>query len=180
MLVFPRASFSQNTATEPQTLTLLPWQMVARYPHQPAAFTQGLELYHGKLLESSGRYGQSKLLSQTFPNQGSNSALRGLALPKHWFAEGLTVYRGKIYLLSWRAQRGLIIDPEHFGVLGQFQYKGQGWGLCYHPQQGDGGSFVMSNGSHRLQLRSTQDFALIKELRREEGRVGEEGCGRGR
>ncbi|MBD2858485.1 glutaminyl-peptide cyclotransferase [Spongiibacter sp. KMU-158] len=163
LLCFSATSFA-STATSSE-IPKLDWRIIQQYPHQPAAFTQGLELYHGRLLETSGRYGQSKFFSRPFPPKDSTPAeVRGFAFPPQWFAEGLTIYQGKIYVLSWRAQRGLIIDPEHFSVLGQFSYRGQGWGLCYHRNfGGEDGAFVMSNGSEQLQWYSPKNIELLKQ-----------------
>ncbi|MFN2439834.1 MAG: glutaminyl-peptide cyclotransferase, partial [Chitinophagaceae bacterium] len=38
------------------------YTVVASYPHDISSFTQGLVFYNGKLLESTGNYGKSKLL----------------------------------------------------------------------------------------------------------------------
>jgi glutaminyl-peptide cyclotransferase len=149
-----------NAEASPQTLT---WQLVESYPHAPAAFTQGLELHGGRLYESSGLYGYSRLLSRSFPPvRADKDSLRGVALPKSVFAEGLTIYRGKVYLLTWRAGKGLIIDPAHFGLLGQFAYDGEGWGLCFHSQLGQ---FVLSDGSDVLKLYDPDGFNLSKQIR---------------
>ncbi|MGJ8687155.1 MAG: glutaminyl-peptide cyclotransferase [Spongiibacteraceae bacterium] len=129
----------------------LPYQLIARYPHDTTLFTQGLELYRGKLYESSGLYGKSKLLSRHFPPR-ADKQLSGVMLPERMFAEGLSFYRDRLYILSWRAQQGLILDPHHFGILGSFRYPGQGWGLCFADTLGSDGLFVMSNGSDVLQL----------------------------
>lgn len=145
------AEESVGMQASPPPVAKLPYQLIDRYPHDTSLFTQGLELYRGKLYESSGLYGKSKLLSRHFPPR-ADKQISGVMLPPQMFAEGLSFYRDRLYILSWRAQQGLILDPHHFGILGSFRYPGQGWGLCFASALGDDGLFVMSNGSDVLQL----------------------------
>jgi|TARA_R110000782_G_scaffold13179_12_gene38926 glutamine cyclotransferase len=141
----------------------LAYELINTYPHQPALFTQGLELYQGKLYESSGLYGHSKIIARNFP-PAANDSIRGSALPDTVFAEGITQYRGKLYMLTWRAGRGLIIDPQHFKLLGVFPYEGEGWGLCASIVKGRADHFVMSNGSSELQWLAADTMTLINTL----------------
>ena len=130
--------------------TTLDYSLIASYPHQPALFTQGLELYQGKLYESSGLYGYSKIISRAFPPKPEDS-IKGSMLPNNLFAEGLSFYRGKLYMLTWRSGKGLILDPHQFTLLNVFNYDGQGWGLCASVDKNRGDYLVMSNGSDQLQ-----------------------------
>ncbi|CAA0088069.1 Uncharacterised protein [Zhongshania aliphaticivorans] len=139
------------------------YQLVASYPHQKTLFTQGLELYQGKLYESSGLYGHSKIIARKFPPSPTDS-IKGAALPANIFAEGITQYRGKLYMLSWRSGRGLIIDPQHFKVLETFSYHGEGWGLCASVSEGRADHFVMSNGSSQLQWLAPNTMTPINTL----------------
>ncbi|MEX1666117.1 glutaminyl-peptide cyclotransferase [Zhongshania arctica] len=141
----------------------LPYQLLDTYPHQPALFTQGLELYQGKLYESSGLYGYSKVVARNFPPSPTDS-IKGTALPPDVFAEGLSQYRGKLYVLTWKGGRGLIIDPQHFKLLGIFPYEGEGWGLCASTAAGRPDHFVMSNGTSQLQWLSTDTMTLINTV----------------
>ncbi len=140
-----------------------PYQLQNTYPHEPALFTQGLELYQGKLYESSGLYGHSKIIARKFPPSATDS-ITGTALPANIFAEGISQYRGKLYMLTWRAGRGLIIDPQHFKLLGAFPYQGQGWGLCASIVEGRADHFVMSNGSDQLQRLAADGMKLLSTV----------------
>ena len=139
------------------------YQLLNTYPHEPALFTQGLELYQGKLYESSGLYGHSKIIARKFPPSATDS-ITGTALPANIFAEGISQYRGKLYMLTWRAGRGLIIDPQHFKLLGVFPYQGQGWGLCASIVEGRADHFVMSNGSDQLQRLAADTMKLLSTV----------------
>ena len=116
-------------------------------------------MFHGRLYESSGLYGHSKIIARPVPEKGP-VAPRGVALDKSLFAEGLSFYRGRLYLLTWRAGLLLEIDPERFTLLRRHQYRGQGWGLCYHQGRN---LFAMTDGSHQLQWRRPDDFSLVDQ-----------------
>lgn len=156
---------AQPAASTPASaLTDSGYRVLEQYPHNPVLFTQGLELYKNRLFESTGLYGHSKVISRRFPPQ-ADPDLKGVALPDTAFAEGLTLYRDRLYLLTWRAQKGLILDAEHFGLLGSFSYEGEGWGLCFQRKLGEAGLFVMSNGSDQLQLLSPDTMKKVGHIR---------------
>lgn len=137
----------------------LGYSVVARYPRPDPAFTQGLELSGDALYESSGLYGKSyvvKWLPQPAPEQtpGNNSASSAgwrsearQPLPSPYFAEGLTRWRDRLYVLTWREQRGFILDADTLRQLGEFSYDGEGWGLTHNGRQ-----LIMSDGSARLRF----------------------------
>ena len=155
--------FTAQAASEPDATPVIPYTLVETLPHEPAGFTQGLELYKGRLFETSGLYGQSRLFAQPFPKVPGGQ-MRGVALPDTIFAEGLTLYRDRVYMLSWKAQQGLVFDAEQFSFLGRFSYQGEGWGLCYSQALSEEGHFVMSNGSSELQWLSPRDMQVRQRL----------------
>ena len=122
----------------------LRYEVVARYAHLDTAFTQGLELDGDTLYESSGLYERSYLAVWS-PQMRSISKKR--MLPESVFGEGLTLWRDRIYVLTWRGQRGFIFDRETLKELGQFTYSGEGWGLTH-----DGQALIMSDGTSTLRF----------------------------
>lgn len=156
--------------TEAEPWTLLRPEVLAAYPHDPAAFTQGLLWHGGYLYESIGLYGHSALRQVDLESgevvvDEASSQLREISL-RHLplFAEGLALAEGRLYQLTWREEVALHYNLDFFTDGAAFQYgalpyEGEGWGLCY-----DGESLVMSNGSDRLARRDPQDFTLLDEL----------------
>ncbi|WP_373092147.1 glutaminyl-peptide cyclotransferase, partial [Zhongshania sp.] len=71
----------------------------------------------------------------------------------------------KLFILTWRAGKGLVVDPHHFTLLGVFNYEGQGWGLCASIHQERGDFLVMSNGSDQLQWFDANTLTLSHTLR---------------
>jgi hypothetical protein len=78
----------------PQNLT---YTVIKAYPHDTAAFTQGLEWHGGTLLESTGLYGKSMLRQLDLTNGKSSKQIKN---DKEIFAEGITVLRDTVYQLT--------------------------------------------------------------------------------
>ena len=116
--------------------------VLAKYPHDPASFTQGLLYADGVLYESAGLYGQSTLRKLEIE---SGAVLLEEHLDAQYFAEGLTLLDGKLYQLTWKENKGFIYDPQDFRQLGTFTYSTEGWGLTT-----DGSSLILSDGSANL------------------------------
>jgi glutaminyl-peptide cyclotransferase len=151
------AALLQDTVIE----KLVP-DVLADFPHDPGAFTQGILFHDGLLYESTGQYGQSSL-RQVDPETGE--VLLTLPLPDEIFAEGLAlVDETYLYQITWREQVALRFNLSAF-TEGEaldfmpFEYEGQGWGLCY-----DGELLVMSNGSDTLALRDPETFEVVEEI----------------
>ena len=143
-LLIPSASLSAADRLE--------WEVVARRPHDSAAFTQGLVLDGEQLYESTGLRGRSSL-REVDPRSGR--VLRIEALPDRLFGEGLALVGDELVQLTWQAGLARRYDVETFELLGTHAYEGEGWGLCY-----DGERLVMSDGSDRLSFRDPHDLRL--------------------
>jgi glutamine cyclotransferase len=78
-------------------IPILDARLVRAYPHDPHAFTQGLEYYRGYLYESTGIAGQSTLRKIALE---TGEVVQKVSLPPQYFGEGLTIFHGKIYQLT--------------------------------------------------------------------------------
>ncbi len=107
----------------------LSYELVAEYPHDMHAFTQGLEFDGDTLFESTGQYGQSSLRKVDFQ---SGRVLKNYSFDDKIFAEGLTVWHDSIIVLTWQNKKGFIFD-RNFNRVGEFPYEKskEGWGLCH-------------------------------------------------
>jgi len=132
------------------------YEIVNSWPHDSNAFTQGLILVDGKLLESTGQEGYSSLRSVELQ---TGKILRKVDVPDPYFAEGITVLNGKVYQLTWQHQLGFIYDAQTFERAGEFKYHGEGWGITT-----DGKSLIMSDGSSRLRFLDSSNFAVTKTI----------------
>ncbi len=138
------------------------YEIITSKPHNPQLFTQGLEINDGRLFESSGLYGLSKILAYPITDEG-NVAVN--TLPDNIFAEGLSIVGDELFLLSWKAGELGVYDKNSLKKLRSLRYQGEGWGLCH-----DGDVFYMSDGSDTLTIRNSDDFSVVKTLKVKAGR----------
>jgi glutamine cyclotransferase len=151
---------------EPSSNAVVPrygYQIVNIWPHDSNAFTQGLILSDGKLLESTGQEGRSSLRSVELE---TGKVLKKVDVPEPYFAEGIALLNGKIYQLTWQHQLGFIYDAQSFQKVGQFNYQGEGWGLTT-----DGRSLILSDGSNRIRFLDPSNFGVTKTITVLDGRT---------
>lgn len=139
------------------TVTEYQYSITAQYPHDKTLFTQGLLLHEGVLYESAGLYGQSKLISREL---ASSLPTQALSIPPDLFAEGISVFKNKLYQLTWKAKTGYIYDLTTLQAEKTFHYQGEGWGLTANHRH-----LIMSNGSGTLTFRDPDSFEIIKTLK---------------
>jgi glutaminyl-peptide cyclotransferase len=146
------------SVTVPQggAIPVLSATVVKSYPHDPHAFTQGLEFFDGYLYESTGRQKQSTLRKVVI---ATGKVVQSVRLPDTTFGEGLTIFHGKIYQLTWLDKTGFIYDLQTFRKLGNFSYNTEGWGLTH-----DDVSLILSDGTNRLQYIDPNSFQVTKTL----------------
>ena len=84
------------------------YEIVATYPHDPAAFTQGLEFHDGILLESTGRHPSS--VRRVRLEDGV--VLQKRDLDMQFFGEGLTAVGDRILTLTWQGGHGFVWDID--------------------------------------------------------------------
>lgn len=94
-----------------QELTDAVPEVLATYPHDADAFTQGLLLEGGRFYESTGLYGESTL-REVVPETGE--VLREVTVPPQYFAEGLTLVGDRLIQITWREGEALVYDLETF------------------------------------------------------------------
>jgi glutamine cyclotransferase len=132
------------------------FKVVAAYPHDPNAFTQGLAIDAGRLYEGTGLYGASTVRRVDLP---SGRAEKQRALNARYFGEGIAILDGSLYQLTWQNGVVVVYDLETFEVERTMQYEGEGWGLTH-----DGAHFIMSDGSATLRFRDPKTFAVVREV----------------
>ena len=133
-------------------------EVVAGYPHDRGAFTQGLLWHNGTLYESTGgrdtdRYGPSTLRQVEI---ATGARLQKRVLDGSLFGEGLERVDNRLIQLTWTSGRALVYDLDSFDLLTTHDYEGEGWGLCY-----DGERLIMSDGSSSLTFREPDTFAVL-------------------
>jgi glutamine cyclotransferase len=131
-------------------------KVVKTFPHDPHAFTQGLEYYGGYLYESTGRLGESTLRKVELE---TGKVLQKASLPAQEFGEGLTIFHGKIYQLTWLSKKGFIYAFDSFRQIGEFHYESEGWGLTH-----DNTSLILSDGTNTLRFIDPASFTVTRTV----------------
>jgi len=151
----PTSQASPQNGAHAEAVTVL-----SRLPHDPDAFTQGLLLHQGALLESTGLYGQSSL-RRVDPATGRTLERRDL--PKRFFGEGLTLCPEqatteagpqRLVQLTWREGVIMAYDPDTFRLVARHRLRGQGWGLACR-----GAELILSDGTDTLRMLNARNLA---------------------
>ena len=118
------------------------FEVAATYPHDPKAFTEGLLIQDGQLYESTGMEGTSwvrKVDLKTGAVQQQHD------VDKQYFGEGMVIWDDRIITLTWRGQKGFILDRATLAPKGEWTYGGEGWSLTRDDKQ-----IFMSDGTSQI------------------------------
>jgi glutamine cyclotransferase len=132
------------------------YEIIATYPHDPEAFTQGLVFDDGVLYESTGLNGRSSLRRV---NLQTGEVLQRRDIAPQYFAEGLALFNDQLIQLTWQSNKGFVYDKTTFTPLREWSYPTEGWGLTH-----DGAQLIMSDGSATLRFLNPDTFAVEREM----------------
>jgi glutaminyl-peptide cyclotransferase len=132
------------------------YRIVKVYPHDPAAFTQGLVYDRGVLYEGTGLEGQSSLRQVELE---TGKVLREYKLPGQYFGEGIALFGDNIYQLTYQSHIGFVYKKSDFTLLHDFTYNTEGWGLTQ-----DGKRLIMSDGTSSLYFLDPQSLKAAGSL----------------
>ena len=132
------------------------YEIVKVFPHDKGAYTQGLQYHDGYMYEGTGQCGASTLRKI---DMQKGDILSVINLEEEYFGEGITIYKNKIYQLTWRSQKGFVYNLENFSLESTFSYHTEGWGITTMEQQ-----LVMSDGSNRLYFVNPDNFHITREI----------------
>src|SRR5262245_51449904 len=142
------------------------FEVVAEYPHDPQALTQGLIYTGGFLYESTGRQGQSSIRKVDLK---TGRVIQQRAVDDRLSSEGLTEWRGQLIQLtpmrtnpnpldglrtlttslglSRGRDSGVRYDLNSLEPKSTFSYNGGEWGLTHDDHQ-----FIVSDGTSMLRF----------------------------
>lgn len=151
----PQAQPAPTAQVAPARPPLIVPRVVARFPHDRAAFTEGLIWHDGALYESVGLEGQSDVRRVDL---ASGKVLHRARIPAAQFGEGLAAWKGTLVSLTWHdgiAHRWTAaLKPT-----GTRRYEGEGWGLA-----SDARGFVRSDGSATLTFHDPDTLKVTRRL----------------
>lgn len=133
------------------------FRVVKSYPHDPAAFCQGLIFSSGALYEGTGKYGQSTLRAVDLETGDPTQVVK---LPESVFGEGIAEHGGKLYQLTWQNKFAYVYDRATLKYEKALRYPGEGWGLTT-----DGKAMILSDGTATLRFLDPETFRSIRTLK---------------
>lgn len=119
-------------------------EIVATYPHDRTAFTQGLIHLDGALYESTGLEGRSVIRRVRLED---GAVVQETRLSPDLFGEGLVDWKNRLVSVTWTTGKGFVWDRKTLKQLKSFRYTGEGWGLTQ-----DGRRIIMSDGTPQLRF----------------------------
>ena len=132
------------------------YQIVHVYPHDPEAFTQGLQYVDGVFYEGTGLHGKSSIRKVAIQ---TGKVLQKRDVSAEHFGEGITVWKNTLIELTWQTHVALVYDRATFQPAKQFSYAGEGWGLTH-----DGTNLIMSDGSSELRVLDPVTFVERRRI----------------
>ena len=151
------AGFSPRQPQPQPTLPVYGFTVVRSYPHDPGAFTQGLEYVDGVLYEGTGLNGRSSIRRV---NLETGNVLKQHSLDAQHFGEGITVFGSELFELTWQSGIAFVYDRNTLAPKKSFKYQGEGWGLTH-----DATSLIMSDGTEFLRFLDPSTFAERRRVR---------------
>jgi glutamine cyclotransferase len=133
------------------------YKVLSTYPHDVGAYTQGLIYYDGWLYEGTGNYNQSTVRKIRLSNgeviQARNNA-------SDIFGEGITIYKGRIYQLTYKAQICFVYDLNTLEEVQKYYYQNkEGWGLTNTEDE-----LIMSDGTNILYFLDPEMFTVTRQI----------------
>jgi glutamine cyclotransferase len=132
------------------------YRILASFPHDRGAFTQGLVFSDGKLYEGTGLKGRSSLREVDLE---TGEVLRVHNLADVYFGEGITLWGDTIVQITLSSGKGFIYDAATFDIIREFTYTTGGWGIT-----SDGERLIMSDGTSMLHFIDPGTFERIGQV----------------
>lgn len=136
--------------------------VIARFPHDSTAFTQGLVVEDGVLYEGTGHYGESTLRRVDLE---SGVVDKSMSLAANYFGEGITLLGEQIFQLTWQQGVCFLYDKQTLAPTGTLRYSHEGWGLT-----NDGQHLYLSDGTSTIRVLDPKTLKAVRRIRVKQGR----------
>ncbi|MEC9093175.1 MAG: glutaminyl-peptide cyclotransferase [Planctomycetota bacterium] len=146
----------------PSTAPVLTYEVVNEYEHDATAFTQGLLIDNGRLYESTGRLKESTI---RLVEIASGNPIIKKPLPASYFAEGITVYRNKIYQLTFQNKKMLVYNKDSLELIEERDFPFDGWGLT-----SDSDYLIHSDGTSTIRFLDPDTFTVVEKITVRDGK----------
>jgi glutamine cyclotransferase len=132
----------------------LSFNILNQYPHDTSSYTQGLEIFNGKMYEGTGDYQNSALcISNWKTGKIEKKHIMGTT---EIFGEGITIFNHKLYQLTWQNHKVYLYDIKNMELPQKtFDWPYEGWGIT-----NNGKDLIVSDGSANLYYVDPENFKV--------------------
>lgn len=141
-------------STEPAPLPVEPARVLAAYPHDPSAFTEGLLIEDGQLYESTGETSSIRRV-----DLASGRVLASVGIPSGLFGEGIVAWQAQLISVTWHGGQGFRWSLPNLQRIGGWRYTGEGWALTR-----DRHTLILSDGTPVLRFLDPKTLAVTRRL----------------
>lgn len=151
-------SFELVSNITPKLYETKDYTILNTYNHDSNAYTQGLEFYKGTLLEGTGQNGESTLRKTDYK---TGNVSKSVPLSPDYFGEGITVFNGKIFQLTWKNKIGFIYNAETLVQEKTFNFFAdvEGWGLTHNDKH-----LIMSDGTNKIYFLDPATQKMVRSI----------------
>lgn len=153
VLVLGATAPAQQTPPRPPVVQP---RLVATYPHDTGAFTEGLLITDRRLYESTGREGASHIRQVDLQ---TGKVLRQVSLPPALFGEGIVAWKNELRSVVWHGGTGFRWSLPALKQVGTFRYDGEGWAMT-----DDGRHIILSDGTPVLRFLDPKTMRVVRRL----------------
>jgi glutamine cyclotransferase len=144
----------QSGIPAPQIINL---NIMAAYPHDDSAYTQGLELHNRTMYEGTGDFINSSIRVTDYKTGKVNK--KHAMGSENIFGEGITIFKNKIYQLTWQSNQVYVYDVKDISkVINTFNWPREGWGITHYKDQ-----LIVSDGSANIYFVNPDNFSIITQ-----------------
>ena len=132
-------------------------RVVAEYPHDDSAFTQGLLWHDGSLFESTGQEGQSVVREVDLE---TGEAKQERAISADQFGEGIALWEDEFVTLTWRNGAIHRWDADTLEPVASHEgFPLEGWGLTSSEE-----GLIHSDGSATLRVLDPETYEVRRSV----------------
>lgn len=136
--------------------TQLQYEVVKVYPHDTSDYTQGLAWHGAFLFEGTGNYGKSILHKMDANMQKIGKKIK---LNNEVFGEGITIFKEKIYQLTWKEHKVYVYNANTLQKENEFYWQYEGWGITHNDT-----ALIVSTGGSDIYLVDPDNFTIKKTI----------------
>jgi glutaminyl-peptide cyclotransferase len=154
---------NKKSVNSSHSIESINFKIIKTYPHDTGSFTEGFLFNNNQLFESTGSPEEFPKTRSVFGIVDLNTGKIGIKVEldrNTYFGEGIVIFDGKIYQLTYKNQTGFIYDLNSYKKVGSFKYSNkEGWGLTT-----DGKNIIMSDGTNIITYLDPDSLKVVKTL----------------